>query len=591
VKIDSIVVMTKRWFLPALLLIGTIAVMALLAVIVIPTRGPFRWDEATHALKGLVIAHDLSHGDLLSFAYNSYRQVLYPPLFSWFLAFGFLTAGPSAVTVSWTSLLFFALGALLMWFAGAQLERQVPAISAVNITGAMAALLWLTSPPLLEYATQGMLEIPGLTTMSLTLVVALKLLNDDQPVGTSPREWMPVNSQQSAVNSQVGSSSPREWMLLGLLVSLTFLMRPQYGIIVGLALAVTLLIHTRGRLWRAQIFYALLPLVVILGVWFAYTPKIPSTMQWLINMPDGVDEPYSVEGWLFYPLAVVRNSGSPWLFAFYIVTFLWAWIKRRSPGVNLLVALVILLFTISMFHHNKQARYLFPMLPAFFLLGGYGIAEFWRWAQQRSPVWRVLAVFGLLLLLVQSGILLQATIKPGPGPRPDPTTAYLVEQIDQATNTLVIGSMEMSYPGAPLLDWKLSAEAGLLAPPQAGAAVQIDEGRRLGNLAARLPLSAWLSERVGQVVTAYDQPARVHTLYAQLPLRASYSQNVKGYSSFVADLIDAQAIDQVLIIYRTSGRVNYGRDYLAAPLAAAGWSMADAQEMSDVHMRVEVWRP
>ena len=97
----------KRWLLPGLILVATIAVMASLAAIAIPTRGPFRWDEATHALKGLVIAHDLRHGDLLSFAYNSYRQVLYPPLRSWFLALAFLAFGPSATVVSWVSLLFF----------------------------------------------------------------------------------------------------------------------------------------------------------------------------------------------------------------------------------------------------------------------------------------------------------------------------------------------------------------------------------------------------------------------------------------------------------------------------------------------------
>ena len=555
----------KRWLLPGLILVATIAVMASLAAIAIPTRGPFRWDEATHALKGLVIAHDLRHGDLLSFAYNSYRQVLYPPLHSWFLALAFLAFGPSATVVSWVSLLFFGVGAGLIFLAGGQLDRQRP-----HLTGTIAALLWLTSPPLLAYATQGMLEIPGLVVLSLTLVVMLKLLADDQPPGVSP---------------------PREWMLLGVLVALSFLMRPQYGIIIGLALAPTLLLHTRGRIWRPQILYALLPLLLILGIWFAYTPKIPSTWQWLVNVPDGVDEPYSIEGWLFYPLAVVRNSGSPWLFALYVGTFVWAFVKRHSSGVNLLLILVILLFTISMFHHNKQARYLFPMLPALFLLAGYGVAEFWRWTEQRAGVWRAVSTMGTLLLLVQIGVLLPKAITSGPGPQPDPTTAFIAQNVTQASNTLVIGSMEMSYPGAPLLDWRLSAEAGLLAPPQAGAAAQIEEGRRSAGLAARLPLPAWLAQPVTRVVTAYDQPARVHTLYVGLPLRASYSQGPQGYAAFVADLMTSQALEQVLIIYRVDIAPLYTKEYLAEPLVNAGWSMAETQDFAEAGMRVEVWRP
>jgi hypothetical protein len=561
--------MRKRWLLPALIGVATIGVMAFLATIAIPTRGPFRWDEATHALKGLVIAHDLGHGDLLSFAYNSYRQVLYPPLHSWFLALAFLAFGPSATVVSWVSLLFFGVGAGLIFLAGGELDRQRP-----NLTGAIAALLWLASPPLLAYATQGMLEIPGLVVFSLTLVVALKLLADDQPAGVSP---------------------PREWMLLGVLVALSFLMRPQYGIIIGLALALTLLIHTRGHIWQPQILYALLPMLLILGIWFAYTPKIPSTLQWLVNVPDGVDEPYSIEGWLFYPLAVVRNSGSLWLFALYAVAFLWALVKQRSPGVNLLLILVILLFTISMFHHNKQARYLFPMLPALFLLGGYGVAEFWRWTQRRAGVWRVVSAVGALLLLIQIALLLPTAITAGPGPQPDPTTAYIVQNITQASNTLVIGSMEMSYPGVPLLDWRLSAEAGLLAPPQAGAAAQIEEGRRLAGLATRLPLPTWLAQPLTRpltrVVTAYDQPARVHTLYVGLPLRASYSQGAQGYAAFVTDLMASQLLDQVLIIYRIDIAPLYTKEYLAAPMAERGWSMAEAQDFVEVGMRVEVWRP
>jgi 4-amino-4-deoxy-L-arabinose transferase-like glycosyltransferase len=560
---------TKRWLLPSLILLATLLVMALLATIAIPTRGTFRWDEATHALKGLVIAHDLRQGDLLSFAYNSYRQVLYPPLHSWFLALGFLSFGPTSTVVSWVSLIFFGVGAGLMFLAGGQLDRRSD-FHRPNITGTIAALLWLTSPPLLIYATQGMLEIPGLTFLSLTLVVALKLLADDQPAGSSPA---------------------REWMLLGLLVTLTFLMRPQYGIVIGLTLAFTLLVHLRGRIWRPQILYALLPVVLILGVWFAYTPKIPSTWQWMVNVPDGVDEPYSIEGWLFYPLAVVRNSGSSWLFALYAITLVWALFKRRSPGTNLLLVLVVLLFTISMFHHNKQARYLFPMLPAFFLMGGHGVAEVWRWAEGGSRLWRGATVLGLLLLLTQGGLLLRDSIIPGPGAQPDPTTAYIVEAIQESPHTLVVGSMEMTYPGAPLLDWRLSAEAELLSPPQAGAAVQIEEGRRLAGLVTRLSLPDWVAQQVRRVVTAYDQPAPVHTLYVGLPLRASYSQGAEGYRTFVGDLLVAQGLEQVVIVYRVDIEPQYGQGYLSAPMAGAGWSMAESQDFAGVGMRVEVWRP
>jgi 4-amino-4-deoxy-L-arabinose transferase-like glycosyltransferase len=414
-----------------------------------------------------------------------------------------------------------------------------------------------------------MLEIPGLTALSLAILVYLKLL--------------------------AGDPDPREYMLLGAAITLTYLVRTPYGIILLIAVAVNLVLEVRGRVWRlwnARTFYLLLPLVLVLAVWFAYPPKLASTWSWLVNYPDGVDEPYGAEGWLFYPLALVRIVGSPWLFALYLAGMVYALVERRQKpgGAIFLVLLVLVQVLIGEFHQNKQARYMFPVLPAWFLLAGnllMGLGQ--RLAARRPQTARWAGVVVALLLVVQGGVLLRdalATNRPTP---PDGVSAYVAQVAGQAQQTLVIGSMDMTYPSPPLLDWRLTTEQGLLAAPWAGSAVQIEEGRKLAGLAAALPLPAGVADALQQAMVGYDQPAALRTLYLGLPIRASYSEPAQA-PGFVADLLERQGIDQVVVITASRPGVRYPLETLAPGLAAAGLERVDGAAFPDVAMQVDVFR-
>jgi len=55
--------------------------------------GTLGWDESAHALYGLLIAHDLSQHDWISLLYDTYRQVYWPPLYSWLAGLLFLFTG------------------------------------------------------------------------------------------------------------------------------------------------------------------------------------------------------------------------------------------------------------------------------------------------------------------------------------------------------------------------------------------------------------------------------------------------------------------------------------------------------------------
>src|SRR2546428_4026180 len=80
-----------------LVLSGAIATSALLFVRRVWPDPAFAWDEAYHALYGLLIADELKRAQWLSVAYDSFLEVYWPPLHSWYLAGWFLLFGASRV--------------------------------------------------------------------------------------------------------------------------------------------------------------------------------------------------------------------------------------------------------------------------------------------------------------------------------------------------------------------------------------------------------------------------------------------------------------------------------------------------------------
>ena len=138
--------------------------------------GPFHWDEAAHSLKGVLIAHDLQTHDWLSFFYDTYRQVYWPPLHSWLLGVAFLLHHPTVELARQVSLVLFLLAALMVYCAALQLPLRYRETAAT-----IAATLFLTSPLILSLAGQAMLEVPGLFFICLTIFVFAWLNNGPHP--------------------------------------------------------------------------------------------------------------------------------------------------------------------------------------------------------------------------------------------------------------------------------------------------------------------------------------------------------------------------------------------------------------------------
>lgn len=559
-----------------LLILATSTVAALVFWLiysnVLVLRGPFLGDEGVHALKGVQFADSLRNGDWLGFLLDSYRQVLYPPLHSWVMAIAYLVAGPSVLSAGMVGLLSFVLMAPVLFLAGYFLHNEEGAVA-----GTIAAFLLLTSPPLMSFSTQIMREVPGLLTICLTILTYIWLVR--------------------------GQRSPRAYMLLGLGVIVTYFVRMPYGVFIFLVIMVAWLVDVKFnplKLWRRDVFFFLLPLVVVFGIWFLYPPKLASTWMWLLNEPN-VPEPYALAGWLFYPLSVVRLSASAWHFALAMVAVIFALARfRHHRGIRFLLVLVFVQMLLAEFHPNKQQRYIFPMLPALFLLSAFALAEFWRWARAaRQPFVRWLPLLIVAALVFYGGGIFARTLvemnedvvdDAWRNRRITAVHATITEVVAQTGTTLIIGSMDMTNPTPALLDWHLISETGQMGAQMGGSLAQIDEERRILSLVRRLPLPGWWMGEFERVLTRSDMPNRTRTLYIELPLRASYSQSQEGLTDFLRELMAVSAFDGVVVLTVDAERPKYPLAYIAPSLEAVGLAHDVERSTTSEHYFIDVFR-
>src|SRR2546426_10316175 len=108
-----------------LVLSGAIATSALLFVRRVLPDPAFAWDEAYHALYGVLIADELRRAQWLSAAYDSFLAVYWPPLHSWYLAVLFLLFGASRAVARAGSLAAFVGAAAVAHATGCRLATSI----------------------------------------------------------------------------------------------------------------------------------------------------------------------------------------------------------------------------------------------------------------------------------------------------------------------------------------------------------------------------------------------------------------------------------------------------------------------------------
>lgn len=473
-------------------LLAAVAVALLLVERALAPAGPLGWDEGYHALWGLRLAGDLRAGDLLGLLYDSYRQVYWPPGYSWLVAVPLALFGPLTELVRGVGLVALVATSLVAARAGQDLAGPGLAGKVGSLVAAASVLL---AGGVLALAPQAMLELPALFWLTLGLWLAARLAS---------------------------APTARTALALGVVIALTFLTKQNYGVLLGLAVTVSSL--GAGAWWRwppppgaaavrrAQLLAAGV-LAILLLVWFAYPPKVVQTLQSLRNTPWGPDAA-SLEGFLFYPRTTLWLAGSWLLLGLWLAALSTALrpAALRDSRILLLLAFVGWQMLFAQLSATKIDRHLLPLVPAGALL----LATQIGWLLKRlAPPGRWLALGTLLALGGGHAALVLPAVAPPAVPADRQLTAAVLARLPAGPG-LVISTIDLLLPVSSL-DWEL-ARTGRLSIDGAGALTYASEQRFTAGTLPRLP-EPWRG-LLARLATRWPGEQGLATLYLGLPLDA-----------------------------------------------------------------------
>ncbi len=330
----------------------------------------------------------------------------------------------------------------------------------------------------------------------------------------------------------LGQGGSRAAVLAGLGLGAVFLCRPTGLLFFWLPLLWVAIVLVRDLCradwWRP--FQGMLLVIAALALswpwfstnWLTILTSVANAREWGLKYQPGL-EANSLEGWLYYPLALPGMVGV-WVLALVVAATLLPWLRRRSfPRWQVLERCWLWFASylgggllICVLGSTKVERFFLPLLPQVLLLLG-SLIDRWRgrYGQGLRTVLALVAVAGLLLaqfpLLALPGI----ATHPADGTRGWPT-AEIVARVSQLapgrTETVAV------LPDHPYLN-----------------AFNLDaEGRRQGRtVAAREPISP--PDRPQEVLADFDwfvvKEGDQGPLYAR-PRQAALEERLRSDQSF-----------------------------------------------------------
>ncbi len=529
--------------------------------------GPFGWDQAAHSVIASLVAQDISDGNWLAFFYDLYRQVYWPPIHPFLLGTTFAIGGVNPIIARSLSLLLFLGSALLIYFAGLKLNKERGYRTAFITT-----VLFLTSTGLLPFAGQVMLEMTAVFFFILTLLLFFHI--DDKS-----SSWLRI--------------------ALGLVLVTTYLAKSNYGILLFITLFIELLIEAR---WRPRKFFSranlviALPVIILLAIWFAYPVKILRTWAALVNIPFGVAEPYSIEGLLFYPKALWQSSGHLFFMVLFVASLILVIIKKyRDKNLRFLVLLIIFQLIIAQLHQTKVARHILTVLPPFFLLTGYVLANQGFDFNLRGRHIR-LSLLLTIVTLLSAQLLLVNALQPV-APQAQQVVAQQTSDIlSDRRPSLVISTINQLNPNPPLLEWSLISGEAALNPVHADIAMNYDQDNTIAALTNRPFIPQVIRDWIGTAVRRQEQPGLVRTVYLDNS-GSSYSQNPQALSRYLQTLNDTSPVERVIVVipedvqrsFIPAGTTPFTSDFYLPGLENLGLERVSTQVFEQQNTRVEIY--
>ena len=362
----------KRWAFLTLILINTLVALLIARQILAYQHYPFDIDEANHANGALALWLELQTSDLIGFARHFYGQSFYPPGFAWLRALAFALFGATPVVARLFTLVCLYLGVLVIYALCLELDELYG-----WLIGLVASALTLTVQPLLVTSALVMTEAPGLLASFVLLWSYVRVLK---------------------------RPSVRRFILTGLLLTLTFLTKYTFGVVVVATLLVmelSLLLPARGWLAANSVrrvykrvkdvatqrwLWLFGPFALAMLIWFGQPDKFAVFLDYTRPLP--ADQPWlSTRDLLYYPRSLaLHHTPSPWFTPVTLAGLLWAaahW--RRLPIRLILLYFVTGMAFIMLVNHPENPRFIATFVPAAHVLTGAMAG--WlaaRWSSPRS---------------------------------------------------------------------------------------------------------------------------------------------------------------------------------------------------------------
>jgi 4-amino-4-deoxy-L-arabinose transferase-like glycosyltransferase len=351
----------------------------------------FNKEEAQHAVYGLWLYKDLRAMDLVSFWYDTQRQMFWPFLHSWVLALTFLVLGVSYVSSRFLSLMIFIATLLLMYAVSFRLSNK----SGWKI-GLLSVFLALSSPIMAHYATVNTLEGLGALIFMASFY------------------FYTVCEERKVVY---------EYVILGILIGLSiytnylyaYLMIPAFVLVTVVKLSPLFVegvsLRRRGEKeavhflwWAYKKFIVLAVLMLFVAAWFltaAFSRKIMLLLQAIFRFSGGETPLGLWQNLTYYLKAIVFNySFSPWLGLLILVSLFMPFVAKHYRQVNKLYVLIWMVLTLATLTvPTKAPQFIYILFPFLFLIFSVVFFYFMERAGHYPAVLALIVILPALLSL------------------------------------------------------------------------------------------------------------------------------------------------------------------------------------------------
>ncbi len=348
----------------------------------------FGKEEAQHGLYGLWIMRDLRGLDWSGFWYDTSRQMLWPFLHSWVLGTFFLFFGASYISARFLSLLFFVVSIVIMYYLANRLSGEKGPRIGIAATG-----LALTSPIMIQLATQNMLESLG--ALLFLSAAALYTICEER------KDLLHYIFMAVLFGLAVYTNYFYAFLIVASFIVVTL---SKLGVLTAEVADLT----SKGEKqalhffwWISRKLVVMSVLLILLAGWFSFnfSRKILVVMQTLFKYSGGMEITSWWQGLLYYPQVIVSHlSFSPWIGLLLFISLFLPMVAARYHGLNRLYVYAwtpIVLATL--FIPSKMPQMIFISLPFILLIAA--AVGFWAWEQLQAKAQKLALTVVIILAL------------------------------------------------------------------------------------------------------------------------------------------------------------------------------------------------